>query len=98
MENESPKFTLDDAEYSMDSPVAPRIAKAIAILDALPDGKLVTTRRMAQLMEIADFHDDTADPAIRDYREFDKKKKLVWGSKKTIQLFREWKNGRDNAQ
>jgi hypothetical protein len=28
----------------------------------------------------------------------DNKKKIAWASKKTIQLFREWKNGRNNAQ
>jgi len=69
------------------------VRRAIEILDALPDGKLVSTRRMSELLGCAhnSYCNHTTHYALQPYKAAYKYNYNVYGNRATIAEYRKLK-------
>jgi len=91
------KFEIDDEEFDPQNEVPPIIAKMLGVLQSMPDGKLYTTRRLAQ--EIGHSTDTTNNyathVALNEYRikaTTRGVRRRLFGNAATIKAYREQLN------
>lgn len=82
------KFVIDNAPVSISS--LPGMARdMLSVLDKLPDGKLISTRKFAESVgcKATSLHQHTGIAVFNDYKVRYNQGNL-WGNKKTITAFR----------
>jgi hypothetical protein len=93
-------FEVDGQELTDAQTLPVMVRDILAVLDALPDGKLITSQRLCQEIGRVPgaFHGKSTHPVFRDYRVdaiYNGVKRKLYGNKRTIAAYRERYGGGD---
>jgi hypothetical protein len=84
------EFEIDDAVFNEQDQLPKVVKEIITITEKLPDGKLITTRKLGQLLNRAVnyINSHSAHPGLDKYR-ITFQRKNIYGNEATVRAFKE---------